>query len=965
MSGIVEFVRKLFSSSAGAAAPEAEPSAELPDGEDIIVGTDPKPGVAMIRDELTDWKAGYAEDYEDYLTVEEALETYQRAQETLDRLEPIHENPEHYDEDTVDAARTLHTDIAEVLDFVEAKDAYNEEWLDIMKASHGDELNGYFEDDIEHTDQQFRAIFSNDNYNRVNAAAGTGKTTTFGRRVNFILSEYDDVAASDLLAVTFTRNGVSEMETELEETFEITGVEVSTINSYSKSVAEDQFPELEFVVDEAKKSEIASIWRSIRTSETHEDTYDEFFDSWKDSKYDPNNFEVVEGVYNRLTEQSGTTVGGEKVEMDSIPEEGLAHEAIARFLMEHQLEYDYQVHLDWAHSASSGYVLDFRLVGAPTTETIYIEYCTSEATRENRPGYRNSNSERPETVRRIFEPNEHLDTDVSDRTGIAIDGEALLDRSSDEIDWNDDRVRDRFRTAVRSALAEELQATSLDLGRALSGESFMEYVYDRKVLSRDVVEIVGEFISQARVREWGPDRARAEVSDYIERIDDIGDGIPEFCDLCLAAYEQFDEVFDNETKTDFHGSVVLTRDLFEAGEVDDRFLYRYVFIDEMQDLNQVQFDAVRALAEQLDDIRVFGVGDDWQSIFGFQGARPDLFINYGDVLGAGDYDGLPAPESVFTDDNPLLSDYEAFADTRLEDNFRCPDTVVAASNAVIRNNEVRTEKNPTGLSGGTQINVHHLGCDTYEYKRNTSMKRRTERLVRTSDYPLEDVQVLLRKRDGDPKFYYGLKNALPGAVDIRTAHNAKGSEAKHVIVPKVSDPGGYPSVNPDPWLAPVKQPPPIYEEEDAIYQLEEERRLFYVALTRAESRLDVLTVQGAESIFIEELPDELCEHRRPLSEAELEEIETDYECRKTVTGSIDRKISENYATVEWDEKGLIDLNLFDATDAQIRRIEELAADGGKTHFQNCGIQYRSPPNEDDADYKRLQLQLDEDVTIDP
>jgi len=797
----------------------------------------------------------------------------------------------------------------------------------------------------------------------VNAAAGTGKTTTFGRRVNFILSEYDDVAASDLLAITFTRNGVSEMETELRETFDITGVEASTINSYSKSVAEDQYPDLEFIVGEAKTTEIAAIWRAIKNDEEYREPFESFIKAWKDSQYDPNDYDVVKGVYEGFTEKSGVTVGGEEVQMDGIPEEGLAHEAIARFLMEHQVEYDYQVHLEWAHSASGGYVLDFRLADSADGETIYIEYCTSDTTRQERPPYRNTNSERPETVRRIFESNENLDTDPGDKTGVVIDGEEVLDEPSDTIEWNDPATRERFKSAVTETLRKEVVATSFDLGAQLTGEEFMDYVYDHKVLARDIVDNLAEFISQARVREWDPEQASTEVRKYIQASDEIDDGVEEFCELCLAAYTEFTGVFDNRTKTDFHGSIVLTRDLLQAGKVDDQFLYQYIFIDEMQDLNQVQFGVVKALAEQLNDMRIFGVGDDWQSIFGFQGARPDLFINYGQVLGAGSYEGLPDPVSIFTDDNPMLADYEGFVDTRLEDNFRCPDTVVAASNAVIRNNEIRTDKNPTGLAGGDPINVHHLGCDTNEYRRNISMKSKIEELIHASTYPPEDIQILLRQQDGDPEFYYGLKKEVPDTVDIRTAHDSKGSEAEHVIIPKVSKVGGYPSMKPDPWLEPIKRPPEVYQEKNIPYQLEEERRLFYVALTRAESRLDVLTVQGAESVFVEELPDRLCDHLQPLTEDELAEIDTEKECRKDISGSIDAKFTDNFAVVNWDDGGLVGLNMYDASEDQSKYIDELEGNGTVVTLQNCGIEFRDPLNEEGADYEQLQLQLDPDVTI--
>ena len=215
MAGIIEFIQNLFSSSTNTESNRAATES----GEEILEGTDAYRGVETIRDELLSWKENYSRDYQDFLTVREALTTYQRAQSALDRLTIIREHPGQFDSDVVEAAETLHSDLEGVTQFIESRESYNKEWVNLMQANHADDLNSYFEDeDLTHTEQQFQAIFRNDNFNRVNAAAGTGKTTTFGRRVNFILSEFDDVAASDLLAITFSRGGVKEMEKEQQAT---------------------------------------------------------------------------------------------------------------------------------------------------------------------------------------------------------------------------------------------------------------------------------------------------------------------------------------------------------------------------------------------------------------------------------------------------------------------------------------------------------------------------------------------------------------------------------------------------------------------------------------------------------------------------------------------------------------------------------------------------------------------------
>lgn len=958
MTGFLSYLRKFIRIDL-----PVEPTVEP---EKVLNGTESDSGVISVRDQLTKWKRSYTEEYTDFLTVQEAVQRYEEATKAIEDLDPLLNQKASYDDDVVDAASTLKQDLQEVVDFIAQRDEYNDKWLDRMEDKHGTELNSYFENpDFTHTKQQFRAIFSNDNFNRVNAAAGTGKTTTFGRRVQFILSEYDDVAASDLLAFTFTRNGRDEMKKELEETFDITGVDVRTINSYSKAVAEDQYSELEFIIGEAKTTEIASIWRDVRADTDLQETYEQFLTAWKEERYDPNDMEVVEGAVESLSEKSTVTIQGEDLDKDDIPEEAVAHQAIARYLTTRKLEYDFKTHIEWASSPSGGYTLDFKLLNNSSGESIYIQYCVSEETRSDRPRYRNVDSEQPETIRRIFSSNDKQSYDPSGKTAIVLDGGNLLENPSDQFNWNDERAVEQFETIIKNELERQLKEVGIDVSAPLRGEEFSDYVYDRKILYHDIVSKVADYINQARVREWEPDRAQKEAAKFIESEgEDIDDGVPEFVELCDAAYREFTGVFDNRTKTDFHGSVVLTRDLLQAGKVDEDYLYKHVFVDEMQDLNQVQFSAVKHLSEQLSDVRMFGVGDDWQSIFGFQGARPDLFINFGNELGAGEFDSVETdPVEVFTDDNPLLSEYNAFVDTRLEDNYRCPDTVVNASNAVIKNNKVRTEKDPSGLPGGELITIHHLSCDTFPNKLNQSMIRKVRALIKQSPHEPSETQVLLRQKDGDPAFFFPLKSALPDTVDIRTAHNAKGSEAEHVIIPKVVQNQGYPSIQGDKWVEPVERPPEIYEKHDTSYQLEEERRLFYVALTRAESELDVLTVQGAESVFIDELPDDECEHVRSLTDSELKEIETNNEICRSVTGTVDGMPNEYFATFDWDEGDLISVNLYDASDEQKQRLQQFSESGQTITLDKCKIRAPNQNNENGDDTSPLQMKIDKEVSI--
>jgi len=740
------------------------------------------------------------------------------------------------------------------------------------------------------------------------------------------------------------------MEDELSDQFGIEGVDVVTLNSYGKSIAEDQYDDIRFVVDEAKRTDLAELWRELITEKEWKSTYEEFLTAWKESNYEPDDKREIRQTIESHERKLSVGILGEDIGRDDLPEETLAHKEITRLLTAYELDYDYQYAVDWDSESKTEYNFDFRVEDPALDGSLFIEYSPSRETRDDRDWYKNPAYESPEQLRRFFDRMSEFHPEAANGTLIILDGSELLRRPAGETEWDSDRVQSEFRSIVSETVASRIADTTTfapnERGR-LTGLEFYEDAYRRYKCERSVVDQVEGFIDQVRVREWSPSETSERVQTHLED-NDTEEGVRPFCELATEAYRRFDDLYDNRHRTDFHGSLVLTRDLLEAGDVSDRHTYPHVMVDEMQDLNPVQFDIIKELAGQRDDVRVFGVGDDWQSIFGFRGARPDLFINFGVELGADD-----------------------FADTRLEANHRCPDTVVDTSNAVIRNNVIRTQKDPDGSSAGDPVRVHHLGCDTYSYSMNQTMIDTTVDLLEATPYEPGETQILLRQKEGDQTFYNALRDRIDetidptgeGSVDIRTAHDAKGSEAEHVIIPKVMTEDGYPSVNPNKWVTPVKRPPAVYRETNTNYQIEEERRLFYVALTRAKDRLDVLTVEGSESRFIDELPEEHCLHSRPFPEEDLETIDQNGEIRKTIAGIIESVSSKPpVGTLEWHEQGLIQINLFDATEEQLDRFVDLEGQG--VELINCGVEYRHRKDEE-AEGDRLELQIDEETRMVP
>ena len=96
-----------------------------------------------------------------------------------------------------------------------------------------------------------------------------------------------------------------------------------------------------------------------------------------------------------------------------------------------------------------------------------------------------------------------------------------------------------------------------------------------------------------------------------------------------------------------------------------RELYKYILIDEFQDINRIQMNIIELLASPFNNI--FVVGDDDQSIYGFRGARPEIMIEFKDYY--------PEAELIV-----------------LDVNYRSTQSIINVAGRVIENNKTRLDK---------------------------------------------------------------------------------------------------------------------------------------------------------------------------------------------------------------------------------------------------------------------------------
>ena len=194
-----------------------------------------------------------------------------------------------------------------------------------------------------------------------------------------------------------------------------------------------------------------------------------------------------------------------------------------------------------------------------------------------------------------------------------------------------------------------------------------------------------QHILQTACRRAGIDGRRSgeligELAGAISFIKNTGAALEEYEPVTLSreefagVFRQYEQMKEDLEKIDFDDMLTKTkRILTTRPEVLERYRRRfsYFLVDEAQDMNAVQYEILRLLAQPQDNL--FLVGDDDQAIYAFRGAEPKLFLG-------------------FTDDYPQAKTVV------LQKNYRCDREIVQKAQQLIRCNKVRFDKELSAAS---------------------------------------------------------------------------------------------------------------------------------------------------------------------------------------------------------------------------------------------------------------------------
>ncbi len=229
--------------------------------------------------------------------------------------------------------------------------------------------------------------------------------------------------------------------------------------------------------------------------------------------------------------------------------------------------------------------------------------------------------------------------------------------------------------------------------------------------------------------------------------------------------------------------------------------YKYIFVDEFQDTSRDNFEFLNLLLQKKNP-SLFMVGDDYQSIYGFRNANVEYIINIKKYF----------PDAKIN---------------QLTHNYRSGKKIIRLSNRFIRRNRFRTSKiiKPCRDIKG-KVQIHQVNSSVSE---SDIIKK-----ILYASNDNDEVAVIYRNNYQGDLLKEELNNSISSKAVFLTMHASKGLEFDTVIVAGISD-----KIIPDRGS-----------------DLEEERRLFYVALTRAKDNLHLVyhnNRKGEPPRFIKEL----------------------------------------------------------------------------------------------------------------
>lgn len=386
-------------------------------------------------------------------------------------------------------------------------------------------------------------------------------------------------------------------------------------------------------------------------------------------------------------------------------------------------------------------------------------------------------------------------------------GTQLLVTSSADFHYSD--IRDKLRKLLAEAgvpiqekTDEELYDFVLPKG-SKQEKAFIRLVVTFVTLVKSSCKSVKEVLKQAK-------NADDERSVFIIK------------NIFQPVYEHYINALSDSNQIDFTDAILQATEICRTSPPVE---YDYIIVDEFQDISVDRYNFLKVLREGNPPAKLYCVGDDWQSIYRFSGSDMALFNQFPEYFGA-------------TEIN------------KIETTYRFGEPLVSLSSNFIQRNKAQIQKNIHSFSSEMRTELEFYAYDRRDYCNTIGQLVASipsdKSIFLLGRYSFDDyyLSFMYQSIKEGNRFYYVIGGRK---IEFLTVHKSKGLEANYVILLQCNkDTYGFPSqVSDDPVLNYV-----LTKNDQFPYG--EERRLFYVAITRAKTKTLVLYDKRFPSVFVDE-----------------------------------------------------------------------------------------------------------------
>lgn len=286
-------------------------------------------------------------------------------------------------------------------------------------------------------------------------------------------------------------------------------------------------------------------------------------------------------------------------------------------------------------------------------------------------------------------------------------------------------------------------------------------------------------------------------------------------------YNHYQETLKKTNQIDFQDMITLSNNIIEQKE-KLKLKYKYIIIDEYQDISESRFELIKNISKKL-NTNIMVVGDDWQTIYSFASSNINLFTNFEKIM------------------NPCTTQ-------KIIKTYRNSQELIDIAGEFIQKNTKQITKkliSPKRLENPVKILTYKNIEETLEHAiEYLEKKYKNKNILILGRYTFDKNKILGEKfKEKNNKILYKEKE-----IDYMTIHSSKGLGYDNVIIINaINDTLGFPSK--------IKEDEIIEEliTKDETIKYAEERRLFYVALTRTKNEVIILAPKEKESEFIKEI----------------------------------------------------------------------------------------------------------------